>query len=264
MFATHLRGSLVRPTALMVALVLAAGLVLSTHVIVANASSPPGPCLPSENGREVISNGKIWKCVVANGQHQWIQIGIIAITANANGLIVSDEVGYGGSWYGMLRARSSYVGITEEFALANLGGGLWALNSEATNLSVSAEFGYGGGDWGMLRARASNIADYEKYYLYQIGSQYALQSYTQPGTCCYVSTEIGYGGSEYAMLRARASSVGSWELYYFTFYSAFPSGSATASSTPQQAASAPNFKTEPATCHLASGDVKCQKVIAFA
>jgi hypothetical protein len=198
------------------------------------------------------------------------------MTANANQLIVAAELGYGGGYYGMLRARSGGVGLTEQFALADLGSGLWALNSQANDLSVSAEFGYGGADNGMLRARASDIWDYEKFYLYQIGSQYAFQSYTQPGTCCYVSTEIGYGGFQYGMLRARALSVGGWELYNFTYYNppAAPSApkmaaastsSAGATPTARKATSAPKFKSEAAKCVLPSGStVSCRKLLGFA
>ena len=80
---------------------------------------------------------------------------------------------------------------------------------------MTAEFGFGGSNNGIVEAQAVVIDDWEKFYLYQIGSQYAFQSYLPPNsTCCYVSTEIGYGGSEYGVLRARAYSVGSWERYW--------------------------------------------------
>jgi hypothetical protein len=261
--------TLVRRLAILVALVVVLGTVISAHVMVVNASNPPGPCLASENGQIKVVNGVIYKCLVSGGAHVWVKVGIIAMQANANLMYVSAELGYGDGYYGMLRARSSGVGVQEQYALANLGNGLWALNSQANNLSVSAEFGYSGGDHGMLRARANDIEDYEKFYLYQVGSQYAFQSYTQPGTCCYVSTEIAYGGAEYAMLRARATSVGGWERYNFHFYSSFPSSlSATeAGATPSvgKAIGAPKFDSVAATCDLPSGaTVSCLKLLSFA
>ncbi len=62
------------------------------------------------------------------------------ITSNANGGIVSAELGYGGNDYGMLRAR----------ALANYE-------------YVSAELGYGSGDYAMLRARSLDRGAWESF-----------------------------------------------------------------------------------------------------
>jgi hypothetical protein len=186
------------------------------------------------------------------------------MTANANNAFVSAELGYGGGFYGMLRARASAFGPWEDFALGNLGDGTWTLVSEANGLAVSAEFGYGGGQNGMLRARADNVLEWERYYLYSIGSQYAFQSYLPQGSpCCYVSTEMGYGGTEAAMLRARATQVGPWELYNFSWLTS-PNRAA---ATPPlgQTIAAPKFNSVAATCRLPSGStLSCRKLVSFA
>jgi len=191
-----------------------------SHALPAMATTPPGNCDVSEDGQRAYSGFILYECrceIVSNGTDvvcSWQVVSKDALQANANGLYASTELGYGGSYYAMLRARSGSIGPWEQYTLGGSGdGSTWTLRSLANGLYVSAEFGYSGAYFGMLRARASVIGDYEKFYLYQIGSMYAFQSYTQPGTCCYVSTEIGNGGFSYAMLRARAYSVGGWEQY---------------------------------------------------
>ena len=151
---------------------------------------------------------------------EWVEVEEDGEESNANYGFVSAELGYTGGYYGMLRARSGSIGPWEQYSIGSSGDtdGTWAIRSVANNLYVSSEFGYSGGDDGLQRARASVIGDWEKFFLYQIGGQFAWQSYYPYGSaCCYVSTEMGYTGFEFEMLRARAYSVGSWELYWLDY-----------------------------------------------
>ncbi len=243
-----------------------------------HATTPPGPCEPWEDGNRIALNGVWYECrcrTVSGGTDVlcvWVQVSKNALQANANGDYVSTELGYTGSYYAMLRARAFSIGSWEQYSLGGSGDsdGTWALRSTANQRYVTAEFGFSGSNNGILEAQATVIGSWEKYYLYQIGSQYAFQSFLPPNsTCCYVSTEIGYGGSEYGVLRARAFSVGSWEKYWIIGlggFSPLSSTGTTATVARDGPVSSPTIsfaKTEPCPAWLAKkvNTTTCKKLI---
>lgn len=130
----------------------------------------------------------------------------------ANGLYVSAEIGYTGSYYGMLRARASTVGPWEKFQKCWLDVNHFALYSEANGLYVRADLGYATTDplYGMLRASINSIGGpYETFF---DDSGDAIVAYNNR----WVSAELSYPGSERGMLRARATSIGPWEIFNWT------------------------------------------------
>jgi hypothetical protein len=127
----------------------------------------------------------------------------------ANGKYVSAELGYGGSLYGMLRARASSPGPWETFTICSDGTAEW-IRSQANGRYVSAELGRTGVDKGMLRARATAVGPWERFEIGRFGNYRTLKS-VHNGR--YVSAELGYGGVRAGMLRARATSVGPWEKF---------------------------------------------------
>ncbi len=129
----------------------------------------------------------------------------------ANGLYVSAELGYTGSNYAMLRARSSTQGDWEKFSEYHYSDNQVGFYSTANFYWVSAELGYTGSNYAMLRARASTRGPWEDYNVVEnADGTFALQS---QANSLYVSAELGYTGSNYAMLRARASTIGPWETF---------------------------------------------------
>jgi len=88
--------------------------------------------------------------------------GPFTITSQANGLLVSAELGYTGGDAGMLRARANAIGPWERFFIDNFGT-FATITSAANGLLVSAELGYTGDDAGMLRARATAIGPWEQF-----------------------------------------------------------------------------------------------------
>jgi hypothetical protein len=135
----------------------------------------------------------------------------------ANFRFVSAELGYGGSYYAMLRARATTAGSWEQwqfcFDETNLS---WSIFSNANGNWVSTELGYTGGDFAMLRARQSgSIGLWEEYQIECVDGSGDFEIYAD-GDNKFVSTELGFGGGRYAMLRARAGSADGWEHYgYF-------------------------------------------------
>jgi hypothetical protein len=237
---------------------------------------PPGACTPEEDGNRIGYNGVWYECRCSRipgttvWACNWVQVSKDALEANANYDYVSTELGYGGSYYAMLRARAYSIGPWEQYSLgdSNAGNGTWALRSLANDRYVTAEFGFGGSNYGILEAQAVVIDDWEKFYLYQIGSQYAFQSFLPPNsTCCYVSTEIGYGGSEYGVLRARAYSVGSWEKYWIIglggFSAVAPASPSSVANTSVATTSLPSAKAVacPAWLTAQLNGVPCKKLI---
>jgi hypothetical protein len=135
----------------------------------------------------------------------------LIVRSNANGFYVSAELGYTGSSYAMLRARSASRGSWETWNEIPLDNGLVALQSSANGDFVSTEVSYTGSNYAELRARATVIGPDEQYVMVNNpDGSYSLRS-TANGL--YVSAELGYSGSSYAELRARASSIGPWEEY---------------------------------------------------
>ena len=140
----------------------------------------------------------------------------LAFLSQANKNWVTAELGYAGSDYGMLRARSKIHGAWEAFTLVDTGDGAVAIRSSANGRYVSAELGYTGGDYAMLRARATAIGPWEKFIFVDLGGgSWALRS---KANNLYVSAELGYGGADYAMLRARAGAIGPWEKFTFLYH----------------------------------------------
>ncbi len=167
-----------------------------------------GPVAASPHGTGAISIAEAVTRAGARGEIGTQACSTVYITSNANGGIVSAELGYGGNDYGMLRARATAIGPWEQFELC-IGSTFDTLRSLANNLYVSAELGYGGGDYAMLRARAAAIGPWEQFI---VGCStdcyiYSLANYE------YVSAELGYGSGDYAMLRARSLDWGAWESF---------------------------------------------------
>jgi outer membrane protein assembly factor BamB len=135
------------------------------------------------------------------------------IRAQANAKYVSAELGYTGSLYAALRARSSTLGAWEKYQCIAIGTNQWAIRSRANGKYVTAELGYAGSLQGTLRARASTVGSWEQFTIVPTGSLFALNS---SANSKYASTELNYAGSLYSLLRARAGSIGSWETYSIT------------------------------------------------
>jgi hypothetical protein len=218
-------------------LLVLATLAVTLNATTALATSPPGPCLISEDGdQQLTPDGLFWECRCIAGQSgvvcAWVVIEDDSEEGLANGLFVTAELGYVGDYYGMLRSRSDVIGPWQQFSIggSGAGDGTWAIRSLANRLYVSSEFGQSGDLYGMNRARANVIAGWEKFFLYQLGpNTYTWESYEPVGVpCCYVSTELGYGGDAYAMLRSRSYSVGPWEQYAFFRLGSAPVGSGSA------------------------------------
>jgi hypothetical protein len=144
-----------------------------------------------------------------------------------NGLLLAAELGYTGTTYGMIRARtdgSSFVGAWEQFQLVHLSPDnpdsdnasslIYAIQSLANGRFVSAELSYSGAYYGMLRARASTVGGWEQFQLIPLGeSWFWLKNL---GNGLLVSAELAYTGSDYGMLRARTDPngfVGGWEQF---------------------------------------------------
>lgn len=235
----------------------------------AHATTPPGPCEAWEEGQGGLAGGQVYvcNCWAVPGDPpvkcEWVLFEEAALEANANLKYATAQLDYGGDYAGMLRAGADAIGPWEHFMLSGSGAGdgTWVVRSVENRKLVSAEFAYPGDDNGMLRARANLIGDYEKFYLYQIGPQYALQSYLPPGsTCCYVSTELGFGGIRSAMLRARATVVGAWEKYWKIHLG----GSFLLSSTPPAGGAKAPLGATTVACPAALTsmlDVPCERLI---
>jgi len=95
---------------------LAVATPLLTPPVRAHATMPPGACTPEEDGNRIGYNG-VWyecRCTRIPGTTvwacNWVQVSKNAIQANANYDYVSTELGYGGSYYAMLRARAVSIG----------------------------------------------------------------------------------------------------------------------------------------------------------
>lgn len=93
------------------------------------------------------------------GQTTW------TIQSLANGKYVSAELGYAGSYSGLLRARSSTVGRWERFRISGDGLSLRlaSILSLANGRYVSTEIGETGSTYAMLRARAISVGPWERY-----------------------------------------------------------------------------------------------------
>jgi len=137
----------------------------------------------------------------------------ISIWSYGNGRFVSTEVGYGGGYNGMLRARATVVDAWERYGVCrDSSTGLTYFWSDENGRLVSAELGYGGIDYGMLRARATVGDTWEQYYTSAEPGEGYTYFYAY-GNGRYVSAELGYDGDRYGMLRARATAVSSWEWF---------------------------------------------------
>ncbi len=138
-----------------------------------------------------------------------------AIKSVANGLYVSAELGDGGAWYGMLRARNSWVGPWELFTICDDAfTGLTTIQSEANGLYVSAELGYGGQWYGMLRARSSSVGAWEEFYTGMVDYPNFIYRIQSNANGYNTSARLDYSGADYGMLQAGfATWVGSWEKF---------------------------------------------------
>jgi hypothetical protein len=135
----------------------------------------------------------------------------LVLRLNATSNYVSAELGYTGSSYGMLRARSATQGSWETWTEAELPNGNIALLSNANNNFVSTELGYTGNTQNELRARSSTIGPWEIYQIKWLGTNtYALLSVV---TGKYVSVALNDTGSDYAMLQASTTSIGQSETF---------------------------------------------------
>jgi len=141
--------------------------------------------------------------------------GNVYIVNGYTGLVVSAELGYTGSLYGMLRARSGGVGPWEKFQRCiDPSNNVFTLKSLANNRYVSVEMNYTGSYKYMLRARSTTVGPWERFTLYGTSSYY-MDAFRANSNGLFVSTEMGYSGSNRYMLRARAASIGEWEIYRF-------------------------------------------------
>lgn len=129
----------------------------------------------------------------------------------ANSLFVSAELGYTGSGYAMMRARSSSLGSWESWTKVSLPGGLIALRNNANSKYASADPGTS-----ELHASAAQIGENEVFSMtYNSDGTYSLRTARLiDSNNRYVSAELGFTGSTYGELRARATAIGSWEKYY--------------------------------------------------
>jgi hypothetical protein len=131
---------------------------------------------------------------------------------------VSAELGWGGSDYGILRARATQVGPWEWFTLCWWSSSdptktIYAIQSDANGKFVSNELGWSGNRYGILRARATDIGPWEHFHI----------GVTCPGSICwwfesatigrYVSAEFGWAGNDKGILRSRATAIGPWEQF---------------------------------------------------
>jgi hypothetical protein len=138
-------------------------------------------------------------------------VGNVAIVANANGLVVSAELGFGDPFTGELRARSGAIGPWELFTVCQDDVTLVTfLISQANGLAVSAELGFGEPFTGLLRARAGAIGAWEQFAVVAAPPGVALVSLANG---LAVSTELGFGAPHTAALRARSGAIGPWEIY---------------------------------------------------
>lgn len=161
----------------------------------------PRGTIPTPRSVQKAAPADVWNCY-----------GPISILAHANQQWVSAEMWYGGSGYGMLRARAGGIGGWEQYTFCHdTTADYWVFYSTANNNYVTTEIGYTGGNYAMLRARASSIGPWEQYTVNCDPSGYRTIMANVNGQ--YVSAEVGYGGSDYGMLRARASAVGPWEQF---------------------------------------------------
>ena len=155
--------------------------------------------------------------IVACSHHGWIR-------SSANGRYVSAELGYKGSNYGMLRARSSRVETWERFTACQVWIGKYygtAFKSEANGKWVTAELGYRGSNYGMLRARSSTVIMSELFFCGPMPGTGGLFAY---GNHNFVGAEMHYSAVRYGMLRASMSDTnisGHWGPQ-FEFADHFP------------------------------------------
>ena len=178
-----------------------------TNLVQQMASVRAGEAVPSTNGVPVVSAAT--SVFPATGT----ECGAPGyILSKYNGLYVSTELGYGGSLYGMLRARSATLGAWEYYQLCyNPATAHWAIWADANKKWVSAELGYPGNQYGMLRARSSSVGPWELFIPYSADQVLELESAANRR---WVSAEFGDPGAEYGMLRARSFEIGEWELYW--------------------------------------------------
>lgn len=135
----------------------------------------------------------------------------VTIRSNANGRLVSSELGYGGGEYGMLRARADTALAWERFRLLGDCSRQCAIQSLANGKYVSAELGYDDGANGMLRARADTALAWEQFRLEgNCSTGCAIRSLANGRL---VSAELGYGGHWNGQLRARADQALAWEMF---------------------------------------------------
>ncbi|MFG1957337.1 hypothetical protein [Nonomuraea sp. NPDC049028] len=128
----------------------------------------------------------------------------------ANDRLVSAELEYTGSSWGMLRARATTSGPWERFRVC-YDGTSDTIYSVGAQRYVSAEVEYTGANSGMLRARATSVGPWERFRL-QCGSIFC--SMRSLANDKLVAAEVEYTGANFGMLRARSTTTGDWELFY--------------------------------------------------
>jgi hypothetical protein len=150
------RGTTVRRIFLCIALLCSAsGLFLSSPATSANPASSPAPeptaaAVPQANRPPE--------------PYRWA--GLYTIRSLDNNRLVAAEVGYTGSNYGMLRARTpvDQLGLWEKFNLwydNTVHPTVWVFQSRANLRYIAAEIPASG----LLRARSTAIGPWEKFYL---------------------------------------------------------------------------------------------------
>ncbi|WP_283138935.1 fascin domain-containing protein [Rhizohabitans arisaemae] len=166
--------------------------------------------VPAQAATSSVPAGISISQILASGVRQSACMQNVTFTSQANGRLVSAELGNGGELHAMLRARATAIGEWELYTVC-IDGANSFLYSQANGAYVSAELGNGGGLNGMLRARASELGAWERFSLESCGTGCVAIRSSANGL--YVSAELGNGGGLHGMLRARASTVGAWERF---------------------------------------------------
>ncbi|HVK22855.1 MAG TPA: hypothetical protein VM677_15975 [Actinokineospora sp.] len=133
----------------------------------------------------------------------------INIRSVITGKLVSTEVGWGGDYNGMLRARATVEGPWERYSFChNISEGYWYIMAYGNGRFVSAEIGWSGEDYGLLRARASEIGAWEKFEVECDNNNTTIRS---KANTLWVSTDLTFEN----LLRAGSDDFwpGEWEMF---------------------------------------------------
>jgi len=137
-----------------------------------------------------------------------------SIQSNETKLYVSSEIGFGGAFKGLLRARAGSFGDWEHMALCTEDDGSYCLKPmvNGARLYVTAVLDGAVAMDARLQARGTACSTWEKFDITQLPGDHVF-SIRFRANGKYVSAELGYSGDGYATLRARADVVGPWEQF---------------------------------------------------